>query len=110
MMFPYDPPIHILKTWPDPFQAVWDGAKTAEFCRDDRGGFAVGHALDLREWDHDGSGWTGTPGFTGRRVLARVTDVRRGPEGGIPAGHALLSIRPEWRGHTDCCVGEVRVG
>lgn len=41
---------HTLKTWPIPFEAVWQGVKTFEVRRDDRG-FAVGDRLRLIEWD-----------------------------------------------------------
>jgi hypothetical protein len=76
---------HELKTWPDSFQAVWDGAKTAEFRRDDRG-FEVGDRLLLREYVLTDDR------YTGREVEAVVTHVLRGPGFAVPEGYSLLSI------------------
>jgi hypothetical protein len=78
--------IHVLKTWCDPFQAVWDGHKLAEFRKDDRQ-FRVGDWLDLLEYDHVRSV------HTGREIEAKVTDIRRGPAFGIPEGYAMLSLQ-----------------
>ncbi len=75
---------HILKTWPEPFEAIWRGNKTAEFRKDDRG-YAVGDGLMLREYDPE------TGQYTGRRATARVTCVTKGF--GIPEGYAMLSLR-----------------
>src|SRR5262249_25106627 len=63
---------HELKSWPEPFQAVWTGRKRAEFRRDDRG-YGVGDRLELREWD------PATGEYTGFRLTARVTHLARGP-------------------------------
>jgi hypothetical protein len=61
---------HDLKTWPDYFQAIADGAKTFEIRIDDRG-FKVGDVLLLREWDHKRFV------YTGRSLRRRVTHVLR---------------------------------
>lgn len=78
--------IHVLKTWSDPFEAVWDGRKLAEFRKNDRQ-FRVGDWLNLLECDP-----TGTM-FSGREIEAKITDIRHGPGFGIPEGHAMLSIQ-----------------
>lgn len=115
------PPVHVLKTHPEPFEAVIAGVKRAEFRRMDRP-FKVGHLLRLREWDpccrvcgspsgefahiafHTGAeGWRvdswacegGARGYTGRQALALVTHIAAGERGavfGIPAGYGMLSI------------------
>lgn len=101
------PVVHDLKIWPEPFQAIVDGRKTAEFRRergDARGQvdrlFGVGDELLLREWDpekeHHLTGCR-VGGYTGRQHRAVIThrlgslfeDVF-----GIPAGYVMLSIRP----------------
>ena len=78
---PRDPPEfgvtwHELKCWPEPFEQMSSGAKTAEFRRDDRG-FAVGDMLLLREWH------PGTKEFTcrvhrSRSRAPRLPAIRRG--------------------------------
>lgn len=96
---------HDLKTWPEPFAALWSGAKRAEFRKTDRP-FAAGDLLRLREWspverDRWVAAWTGrglphvedaanARAYTGRSILARVTDITTGF--GIPQGYAMLSI------------------
>lgn len=75
---------HELKTWLEPFQAVWDGKKLAEFRKDDRG-FAVQDYLELREWAPE------SQLYSGREVTARITHIARGPF--IPEGFAMLSIK-----------------
>jgi hypothetical protein len=77
--------IHVLKTWPEPFAAVWRGDKTAELRKDDRS-FSVGDSILLREWDRE-------RGYSGRRIVARITDVRRAPcFGALAEGYAMLSF------------------
>lgn len=78
---------HRLKTWPEPFQALWDGRKAAEFRRDDREPrYEVGDWLHLIEYDPE-RGY-----FLDRMIAARVTDIRRGGAFGIPEGYCMLSL------------------
>lgn len=76
---------HILKTHPDPFQAIWNGVKRAEFRKNDRD-FTVGDTLYLREFIPDSSR------YTGRRILAKVLHMTAGF--GIPSGYVMMSIEP----------------
>jgi ASC-1-like (ASCH) protein len=79
---------HELKTWSEPFEAIWDDRKFAEFRADDRTPrYKAGDRLFLKEWDHE------MEGYMGRTIEARVTDVRSGGAFGIPEGYAMLSIR-----------------
>ncbi len=80
---------HELKTWCDPFEAVWDGRKAFEVRKDDRG-FQVGDTLSLREWNH------GAGIYTGRSVEAVVT-YKVGGERGLPDGMCVLGIRESGR-------------
>jgi len=96
---PRDPPEfgvtwHELKCWPEPFEQMSSGAKTAEFRRDDRG-FAVGDMLLLREWH------PGTKEFTCRvHRCGPITAITRGF--GIPDGFVMLSLsRPALAGDTE---------
>lgn len=62
--------IHVLKCWPEPFEAVRSGRKKAEIRHDDRG-FEVGDVLVLQEWD------PATMTYTGRELSRRVSDITR---------------------------------
>ena len=61
---------HYLKTWPAPFEQVWNGRKTFEIRKDDRG-FEVGDTLRLREYVLDADA------YTGREVRVHVTYIAR---------------------------------
>ena len=76
---------HELKTWPEPFAAVWNGEKRYEVRADDRG-FAVGDNLRLREW------LPCSEDYTGREMACRVSYLSRGPDWGLPAGLVVMSI------------------
>lgn len=80
--------LHDLKTWPDHFQAVWDGRKRFEFRLNDRG-FAVGDVLVLREYD------LGTNAYSRRRIHAGVTHVFAGEAAeamGLAPGYCIMSL------------------
>ncbi|WLW63635.1 DUF3850 domain-containing protein [Achromobacter aegrifaciens] len=70
---------HFLKTDPEVFQAVLDGAKTFEIRMNDRG-YAVGDALGLRETKHTGAEMrAGSPlEYTGRECQRFVSHVLTG--------------------------------
>ena len=80
--------MHELKCWPESFVAIVTGIKTAEWRKDDRF-YQPGDWLTLKEYHPTRAG------YTGNAVTARVYHVQRGPEFGIPAGYAMLSIRVE---------------
>lgn len=68
--------VHVVKSAPTPFQAVWDGLKRFEIRRNDRD-YREGDALRLREWDANLVKTTGLPnaelyGYTGREARARI--------------------------------------
>ena len=89
---------HHLKIHPEPFLAVREGRKTAEFrdCRDRD--FQVGDAPILREYDpeivpafdSDVPGAMKQRGYTGEEERVIVTDITTGY--GIPKGYAMLSF------------------
>ena len=78
-------PFHELKTWPIPFQAVWDELKLYEVRKTDRP-FQVGDELLLREWSQDS-------GYSGRRILAKVTYMTPPGHWGLPPELCILGIR-----------------
>lgn len=84
---------HELKTWPEPFAAVWRGDKTYEIRRNDRG-FAVGDWLALREWGNE------TGQYSGRVVWAEITYMTNGGEWGLPDSLCVLALL-EWKRSTD---------
>jgi hypothetical protein len=80
-----------LKTWPEPFQAMWDGLKTAEFRRNDWK-FKLGDHLLLHEYDPDRV-------FSGRMILFEVTHITTGF--GIPESHVMLSGKIHWKANNE---------
>jgi len=77
--------MHVLKVWPEYFDALESGTKTFEFRRDDRTPrYEVGDTLILSEWDRHAEQ------FTGREVERRVTYVARG--GVIPEVFCCMSL------------------
>jgi hypothetical protein len=77
---------HILKTWPEHWQAVYDGRKTFEVRKDDRG-FAVGDGLHLKEWNPL------TSSYTGRFCCRRVTHILQGGQFGVEPCFVVMAIR-----------------
>lgn len=76
---------HELKTWPAYFAAVWEGRKTFEVRRNDRG-FEVGDILTLREYlPGDGS-------YTGRVIEAMVAYILCDDAQGLEDGYVAMSI------------------
>lgn len=79
---------HTLKTWPHFFQRILEGKKTAEFRKNDRD-FRVSDLVVLLEY---------VPGdadkkYTGRIILAEVTDMVQAESLGIPQGYCVMSIK-----------------
>lgn len=111
---------HELKTWPAPFQGVWEGLKSFELRKDDRG-YALGDHLRLLEWTpaHEGRcSWRSHTDemqttrediycsicgrnidaplegvYTGRSILAEVSYLlRAGAFPGLEAGYVVLGL------------------
>ena len=80
--------VHELKTWPDPFQTLYDGRKTFEIRQDDRGGFKVGDVLRLEEYTPPTGAGVGQ--YTGRWLVRRVSYIARG--WGLPDGLVVLAL------------------
>jgi hypothetical protein len=76
---------HWLKTWPEYFEAVFNGSKPFEVRRDDRG-FAVGDTLVLQEY-HPSNG------YTGRLVGREITYILPGGDFGIEPGFVVLGLK-----------------
>lgn len=102
-----------LKTWPEPFQAVWEGRKRYEIRKNDRG-FGVGDHLVLREFKPHakcgGSGWdlgfeNSAPcgcaephgQYTGRKFHAQISYMTQGGQWGLPENLCVLSLEKERR-------------
>jgi hypothetical protein len=92
---------HILKCWPNAYDAVASGIKRFEWRKDDRG-FEVGDVLVLRKWDPSPRPGCGVIGYVRQRELTigaveytdqrvRVTYILRGMFG-IPEGYCVMSI------------------
>lgn len=80
--------LHDLKCWPEPFAAMWDGRKRAEFRWNDRN-FQEGDTLRLHEWKPD------TREYTNRVMYVDVMHLIRGRNGtgfGIPEGYVMMSV------------------
>ena len=75
--------VHELKTWSEPFQAIWEGEKQFEFRRNDRD-FKVGDVLFLREWNPD-------TGYTKRAMITNVTYIMTSGFG-VPEGYCIMSL------------------
>ncbi len=76
---------HELKTWPEPFCAVWSGAKRHEIRKDDRG-FKPADFVKLREWD------PATSEYTGRELVYSIGFISHGPDWGLPEGLCVFSL------------------
>ena len=90
---------HELKTWPEPFEAVWRDRKRYEIRKNDRG-FAVGDVLVLHEWRPrlhgvfpQTVGMDGNAHYTGRVIRTEVEYMTDGGAWGLPAGLCVMSIR-----------------
>lgn len=76
--------VHSLKCWPEPFEAMLCGDKTAEFRYNDRD-YAVGDRLRIQEWCPQSESYTG-------REIERVVSHVLSAGYGIPEGYAMLSL------------------
>lgn len=97
---------HELKTWPQFFRRVWDGSKTFEVRRDDRG-FSVGDYLLLREYDPDRDDLPAGQRYTGRELTAQVTYLLKGGAFGIEEGYVVLSFRVQQRAAASARLGAI---
>lgn len=77
--------LHLLKTHPQPFTAVYYGYKKFEFRKNDRD-FKADDQLILKEWDPM------TQEYTGRKCLVQVTYILKNTEFGLPEGYCIMSI------------------
>lgn len=81
--------VHVLKTWPKYFEAVYFGDKTFEVRRNDRN-FQVGDTLLLREWDPE------TEDYTGRKLEVQVTYMTDVADMGVlKEGYVIMGIRKQ---------------
>lgn len=90
------PSVHELKTWTDPFEAIWLAKKGFEFRRNDRN-FHLGDYLLLKEWypPSDTVDIMADPpvGYSGRVILARVHYILFGGQFGLPEGYCIMQLK-----------------
>lgn len=77
---------HTLKTWPEPFEASYQGVKTFEVRVNDRN-YQVGDHLELMEWEPD------TKRYTGRRCIGVVAYILHGGQFGLPEGLCVMELK-----------------
>jgi hypothetical protein len=77
---------HSLKTWREPFDAIWEGRKCHEVRVNDRS-YGVGDMLLLREWDEEEGR------YTGRWIRALISCLSAGGTWGLPAVLCVMSIK-----------------
>ena len=96
--------VHLLKCWPEYYEATISGHKTFDIRKNDRE-FMVGDILSLQEWDPseeevyfslmggDGPGQTcfKAKGYTGRTCLRRITYILSGGQFGLEEGYVVMS-------------------
>lgn len=78
---------HNLKTWPEPFQATWEGRKLYEVRVFDRH-YETGDILRLFEFFPDAEN------FTGRYIRAQITCITRPGLYGLPPNVGVMGIKP----------------
>ena len=78
---------HNIKCWPEPFEEMLAGRKTAEFRLNDRG-YCVGDKLLIREWCTDSQAYT-------HREIERVITHILSAGFGLPQGYVMLSLADE---------------
>jgi hypothetical protein len=89
---PEVPMVHQLKTWPESFQAVWNGLKKYELRKDDRV-FKVGDGLFLREWDPM------TEEYSNRAIQATVTYITTSCDfPGLQDEYVVMGLKVEVKG------------
>lgn len=76
---------HHLKTWPEYFQAAWDGRKPFEVRKMDRD-FKVGDMVFLQEWSPE------TETYLKRQIVARITYALEGGQFGIESGFCVMGL------------------
>ena len=78
--------VHDLKCWPNYYTAIYEGLKTFEVRKDDRG-YQIGDVLLLREWDAFRESYTGRQGRWKVRYLLRDHHA-------ITSGYVVMAIEP----------------
>ncbi len=78
--------IHELKTWPEPFQAIFQGRKTFDIRRNDRN-FQYADMVNLREWEPQ------YRAYTGRELLRTVSHIEYGPNWELPPGVCVMALK-----------------
>ena len=84
---------HELKTWPEYFEAIWDGRKNFEYRLNDRD-YQVGDLLHLREYDPH------TSEYSGREIVRSVTYVLFPLFNTDPSLCCIMSLGPVGLGET----------
>lgn len=83
---------HVLKCWPEFYDAIAGGRKTFELRRDDRG-FEVGDVLELRWWNPETESYYDGDSSDTNTLFARVSYVLRdAPNFGLAPGFAIMSF------------------
>lgn len=75
---------HELKTWPEHFQATWEGKKKFEIRKNDRD-FQIGDDVSLKEYSFE------TDTYSGRSMIAEITYFLDFPVG-LREGYVVLGI------------------
>ncbi len=83
--------VHVLKTWPEYFEAIQAGLKTFEARKDDRD-FRIGDHLKLREFNPEHEGIVEQE-YTGRVAACEITYIMRGPKFGIEQGWCVMGLK-----------------
>ena len=91
------PKLHLLKCWPEPFDAMRAGLKHHEIRKDDRD-YQVGDHLLLKRWDPKKERYTGT------QMQVEVTYKSKGGDFGLPKKLCVLTIQHvDLNGTRLCC-------